>query len=198
MKIGVIGAGPIGKAFANHVAKSGFEVLLANSRGPETLTEIVKEIGNGIKAVTASEATQADVVFLGMNFRQMKDAIAALPSLAGKVVIDPSNAIVFPEFKPQDLGGRTSSEIVAELIPGAFLVKAFNTIPAAVLASDPRTAGGNRVVFPCGDDKEAKKKVKEIITKTGFFPIDLGKLIPGGKMQEFGGPLPSLNLIHVP
>jgi predicted dinucleotide-binding enzyme len=115
----------------------------------------------------------------------------------GKVVIDPTNAIAFPQFKPIDLGDRTSSEIIQELIPEARVVKAFNTLPAAILASNPKENNGSRVVFISGNDEGAKTVVKEIIDRTGFAPIDLGGLSTGGRLQQFGGPLPALNLIKL-
>ncbi len=117
--------------------------------------------------------------------------------LKGKVVIDPTNAIAFPHFKPIDLGDKTSSEVISELLPGARLVKAFNTLPAAVLAANPEEANGRRVAFVSGNDKQAKATVKQIISRLRFAAIDLGKLETGGKLQQFGGPLPALNLVRV-
>ena len=97
-----------------------------------------------------------------------------------------------------DLDGRTSSEIVADLVPGARLVKAANTLAAQVLGSDPHEACGRRVIFLSGNDAEAKAAVAELFDAAGFFAIDLGDLIPGGRMQQIGGPLPSHNLVRLP
>jgi predicted dinucleotide-binding enzyme len=197
MKIGIIGAGSIGKAFAKHAAQAGYEVLISNSRGPETLADTVNEIGNGIKAVTAKEAIQADIIFLSVNWKQVPQVLADAALWKGKIVIDPTNAIAYPQFKPIDLGDKTSTEIISELIPGAQLVKAFNTIPAAILAANPEEGNGKRVVFVSGNDVKAKIIVKEMISRMRFAPIDLGDLSIGGRLQQFGGPLPAVNLIKL-
>jgi 8-hydroxy-5-deazaflavin:NADPH oxidoreductase len=197
MKIGIIGAGAIGKAFARHAARAGYNVVISNSRGPESLSDLVKEIGHGIEAVTVREAIQADVIFLAVNWKQVPQVVDVPEDWKGKIVIDPTNAIAFPQFKPIDLGDRTSSEIIQELIPDARVVKAFNTLPAAILAAEPKESNGRRVAFISGNDEAAKTVVKEIIDRTGFASIDLGELSKGGRLQQFGGPLPALNLLKL-
>lgn len=197
MKIGIIGAGGIGLAFAKHVAKAGYDVLISNSRGPESLTGVAEQLGGNTKAVTVEEAAQAEIVFISLPWTKLESAIAGLPSFDGRIVIDPMNALT-PAFKPVDLQGKTSSEIVAGWLPGAKVVKAFNTLPVALLEADPHEAGGNRVIAYSGDDADAKKTVGEIIAKIGFAGLDLGDLIPGGKLQSFQtGPFPMLNLIKI-
>jgi predicted dinucleotide-binding enzyme len=111
----------------------------------------------------------------------------------GRIVIDPTN-----DFDPSDLDGRTSSEVVAALVAPARVVKAANTLGAAVLASDPQQAGGRRAVFLSGDDDEAKAEVAALFEAAGFSPIDLGGLREGGRMQQVGGPLAGQNLIRLP
>ena len=197
MKIGIIGAGAIGKAFAGHATRAGYDVVISNSRGPESLTDLVKEIGSGIKASTTAEAIHADVIFLAINWKQVPQVVHVPEQWKGKIVIDPTNAIAFPQFKPIDLGNGTSSEIIQELIPGARVVKAFNTLPAAILAANPNESNGKRVVFISGNDDEAKTVVKSIINKIGFAPIDLGLLSTGGRLQQFGEPLAALNLLKL-
>jgi 8-hydroxy-5-deazaflavin:NADPH oxidoreductase len=197
MKIGIIGAGAIGKAFARHTALAGYEVVIANSRGPESLADLVKEIGHGIKAVTVAEVIHADIIFLAVNWKQVPQVVEAPEQWKGKIVIDPTNAIAFPQFKPIDLGDRTSSEIIQQLIPEARVVKAFNTLPAAILAANPKENNGRRVIFISGNDDAAKTVVKEIIDRTGFASVDLGELSTGGRLQQFGGPLPTLNLLKL-
>ncbi|WP_460908145.1 NADPH-dependent F420 reductase [Spirosoma areae] len=197
MKIGIIGAGGIGQAFAKHVAKAGYDVLISNSRGPASLTAVAEQLGGQTKAVTIEEAAQADVVFLSVTWNKLEEVINALPSFAGRIVIDPINPFL-PGFDIAELHGKTSSEVVAGLLPGARLVKAFNTLPTALLSADPHEAGGNRVVFYSGDDADAKKVVGELITKAGFAGIDLGDLVNGGKMHTFpGGIFPTVNLIKL-
>ena len=197
MKIGIIGAGGIGLAFAKHAARAGYDVLLSNSRGPESLTGAVEQLGANTNAVTIEEAAQADVVFISLPWTKLEAAIAGWPPFNGRIVIDPMNAFT-PDFKPVDLQGKTSSEVVASWLPGAKVVKAFNTLPVALLDADPHEAGGSRVIAYSGDDAEAKKTVGELIAKMGFAGLDLGDLITGGTLQSFGsGPFPMLNLIKL-
>jgi 8-hydroxy-5-deazaflavin:NADPH oxidoreductase len=197
MKIGILGAGGIGQAFAGHMARAGFEVILSNSRGPQTLVDAVNKLGGKTRAGTREEAAQADVVLLSVPWKQWEAALADLPPWNGRILIDPTNAIVFPEFRPADLNGRTSSEVVASLAPGARVVKACNTLDKEVLAVDPHEGGGRRVLFISGDDENARKEVGGLLEKAGFATIDLGGLKDGGKIQQFGGPLAGLNLIKL-
>ena len=101
------------------------------------------------------------------------------------------------DFEPSDLNGRTSSEVVADLVRGARVVKAANTLAAAVLGSDPQEAEGQRVIFLSGDDIDAKAEVISLFEDAGFFTIDLGALITGGAMQQLGAPLAGVNLIRL-
>lgn len=196
-KIGIIGAGNIGKAFAGHVAKAGYETIISNSREPETLGPVVAEIGNNVKAGTVAEAAAADVVFLSVPWNSLPEALSEVPTWDNQIVIDATNAIL-PGFVAADLGGKTSSEVVAALVPGAKVVKAFNTLFAAVLASSPQEGGGKRVIFYSGDDTESKKQVLQIIDTIGFAGVDLGSINDGGRLQQFpGGSLTGLNLIKL-
>lgn len=197
MRIGIIGAGGIGQAFATHVAHAGFEVIVSNSRGPQSLAGVVQQLGGTTRAGTRQDAAQADVVFVSVPFPHVSSALSGLPQWEGRILIDATNA-VGPGFRPLDLGGKTSSEVVASNAPGARVVKAVNTLPRAVLAADPREAGGQRVLFLSGDDSYAKKEVRGILEKAGFATIDLGGLSDGGRLQEFpGSPLATLNLIKL-
>ncbi|KAA3439835.1 NADPH-dependent F420 reductase [Rufibacter hautae] len=196
-KIGIIGAGKIGKAFARHAAKAGYDTLISNSRGPESLRPVVEEIGQGIKAGTTQEAAAADIVFLAVPWNKLEEAVAHVPSWENRVVIDATNAVL-PGFVPADLDGQASSEVVASLLPGSKVVKAFNTLLAAVLAANPQEEGGNRVIFYSGNDAEAKRTVLDLINRIGFAGVDLGTLNEGGRLQQFpGGPLPALNLVKL-
>jgi predicted dinucleotide-binding enzyme len=108
-------------------------------------------------------------------------------------VIDPTN-----DFDPSDPRGRTSSEVVADLVTPARVVKAANTLVAAVLGSDPHQAGGQRVIFLSGDDADAKSEVAALFEDAGFFVVDLGGLREGGQLQQVGAPLAGHNLIRLP
>ena len=165
--------------------------MIANSRGPASLEPVVAALGAGVSAGTVVEAAAADIVAIAVPWPTVPAAVTGL-RWSGQTVIDATNAW------NTDLGGRTSSEIVADLVPGARLVKAANTLAANDLAADPHEAGGRRVIFLSGDDAPAKAAVVELFDAAGFFPIDLGDLATGGRMQQLGGPLPSHNLVRLP
>lgn len=195
--IGIIGAGNIGQAFARTLARNGIEATIANSRGPETLAELVTSIGPSIKAGTLQEAAAKDIVLVAVNWSKLPGALAGLPDWNGRIVIDANNSIEAPLFKPVDLGGRFSSEVFADLVPGARVVKAFNHLLAQLLADDPAAEGGKRVLFYSGDDAQAKAEIGALIGRLGFHGIDLGPLTLGARLVQFpGGPLPVLNLVR--
>jgi 8-hydroxy-5-deazaflavin:NADPH oxidoreductase len=197
MSIGIIGSGAIGTAFARTLARAGIEATISNSRGPDSLKALVRELGPAVKAGTREEAARADIVFVAVNWTKLQAALAGL-KWSGHIVIDANNPIEAPLFKPVDLKGRVSSEVVADLVPGARVVKAFNHLRAEVLAADPQSDGGHRVLFYSGDDNAAKAAVASLIEQIGFAGIDLGSLAVGGKLAQFpGGPLPNQNLIKV-
>jgi 8-hydroxy-5-deazaflavin:NADPH oxidoreductase len=198
MTIGIIGSGAIGTAFALTLARAGIEATISNSRSPDSLKELVRELGPAIKAGTREEAARADIVFTAVNWTKLPAALAGLPDWNRRIVIDANNPIEAPLFKPIDLKGRVSSEVVAGLVPGARIVKAFNHLRADVLAADPRADGGRRVLFYSGDDNAAKAEIAALIDHIGFAGIDLGSLAVGGKLAQFpGGPIPNQNLIKV-
>nr|WP_281407267.1 NADPH-dependent F420 reductase [Neorhizobium alkalisoli] len=196
MTIGIIGAGKIGTAVARILARAGIKATIANSRGPETLSELSAELSPFISAGTIAEAASADIVFVAVPWTKLPGALSGLPAWNGRVVVDTNNSIEAPAFKPADLGGRTSSEIFADLVPGAQVVKAFNHLFASLLEADPASEGGKRVLSYSGDDVDAKAEIAGLIEKLGFFGIDLGALAVGAKLAQFpGGPLPALNLV---
>ncbi|WP_285414279.1 NAD(P)-binding domain-containing protein [Pseudomonas sp. lyk4-40-TSB-59a] len=194
--IGIIGAGAIGSAFAKALSRQGIPLVIANSRGPETLAELVAELGPTARAVTREEAAVQDIVLVAVNWSKLPMALAGLPDFGGRIVIDANNSIEAPSFKPVDLQGRPSSEVFAEWVPGARVVKAFNHLLARLLEADPASEGGKRVLFLSGDDAQAKAEVGALIDQLGFFGIDLGELSVGARLVQFpGGPLPVLNLV---
>src|SRR3954468_22085998 len=106
MTIGIIGSGAIGAAFARTLARVGIAATLSNSRGPDSLKELVGELGTSIKAGTREEAARADIVFVAVNWTKLPAALAGLPEWSGRVLIDANNPIEAPLFKPVDLKGR--------------------------------------------------------------------------------------------
>ena len=197
MNYSIIGSGAIGRALATHFASQGIEVLLANSRGPTSLTDIVRDLGPPVRAATVREAAGADIVILAVPFSAVPNAVGAIADWSGRIVVDATNAVDLPSFRPTDLGGRLSSEIVAQAVPGARVVKAFNTLPAAVLASNPVQDGGRRVVFVSSDDVDAAVTVAALCERLGFYPINLGRISQGGRPQHFGSALPGQNLVKI-
>jgi predicted dinucleotide-binding enzyme len=190
--VGIIGAGRIGQAMARTARRAGRRVVIANSRGPQSLTSLVQELGEGVTAATVEDAAAADIVVLAIMWPDVPRAVEGL-EWAGRIVIDPTN-----DFDPSYLDGRTSSEVVADLVAPARVVKAANTLAAAVLGSDPHEAGGQRVIFLSGDDAEAKSEVVALFEDAGFFVVDLGGLRAGAQMQQAGAPLAGHNLIRLP
>ena len=194
--IGIIGIGNIGQALAKHFVRAGYSIRISNSKGADTLKELAKKIGPNVTAASANEAAEADIIVLSVPWANMPDAIKKIPTWTGKIVVDTSNNILSMDpFKLADIGGKSTGELVANLMPGANLVKAFNTLPAALVASDPARGNGNRTIVYSGDDVEAKNVVRELIASTGFNPLDLGGLKIGGKMQDVGGPFSMADLL---
>src|SRR5579862_3201766 len=193
-RIGIIGGGRAGQAMARIALRADRSVLLANSRGPGSLGPVVTALGPGVTAGTVREAAACPISALAVPWANVPAAVAGL-AWDGEIVIDLTNALLFPDLTPAPLCGRTSSEIVADLIPGARLVKAANTLAADVLAADPRTDGGQRVLFLCGDHATANAAVAGLFEDAGFLPIDLGDLVTGGSLQQVGGPLSGQNLV---
>ncbi|MCU7251951.1 NADPH-dependent F420 reductase [Pseudomonas koreensis] len=194
--IGIIGAGAIGAAFARALSRKGIPLVIANSRGPESLAELVAELGPTARAVSREEAAAQEIVLVAVNWSKLPAALGGLADFGGRIVLDANNSIEAPSYKAVDLQGRPSSEVFAEWVPGARVIKAFNHLPARLLEEDPAAEGGKRVLFLSGDDAEAKTEVAGLIERLGFFAIDLGDLSVGARLVQFpGGPLPVLNLV---
>ena len=189
--VGIIGAGRLGQAMARTARLAGREVVIANSRGPESLASVVSVLGEGVSAATVGDAAAASIVVVAVPWDRVPEAVQGL-EWNGQIVIDATN-----DWAADDLQGRTSSELVADLVSGARVVKAANTLSAEVLSSDPHEAGGQRVMFISGDDADAKAEVVALFQDGGFAGIDLGDLATGGEMQQIHHPLAGLNLIRL-
>jgi 8-hydroxy-5-deazaflavin:NADPH oxidoreductase len=190
--VGIIGAGRLGQAMARTALRAGRAVVISNSRGPESLASLVSTLGDGASAGTVDEAATADIVVLAVPWPRVPEAVDGR-EWNGRIVIDTTN-----DFDASALNGRTSSEVVADLVPGARVVKAANTLGAAVLGSDPHEGGGQRVIVLSGDDADAKSDVIALFEEAGFFTIDLGGLRRGGEIQQIRGPLAGVNLVRLP
>jgi predicted dinucleotide-binding enzyme len=197
MKIGIIGTGLIGSALAKKLVKADYKVELTNSRGPESLQKIVKALGENAKAATNAEAAKNKVVILSTRWESVEEVLKSVETeLIGKILIDTTNPFINNE-KLIDLKDKTSSEIVASLIPGTHVVKAFNSLYVEWLAASPKVGKGKRVVLLSGDDENSKKTVSKLIADLGFAPLDIGSLQTGGALQQAGKPLAAKNLIEI-
>jgi 8-hydroxy-5-deazaflavin:NADPH oxidoreductase len=195
--IGIIGAGNIGQAFARALARNGIAATISNSRGPASLAGLVQDLGPVIRAGTREGAAAADIVLVAVNWSKLPEALKSLPAFGGRIVIDANNPIEAPLFKPAELGGRLSSEVFSDLVPGARVVKAFNHLKPELLAGDPAAEGGKRVLYYSGDEAAAKAEVGALVERLGFFGVDLGSLAVGGRLAQFpGGPLPGQNFVR--
>jgi predicted dinucleotide-binding enzyme len=198
MKIGIIGAGNIGANAAKLFVEAGHDVAIANSRGAETLTDLVAELGERAQAVSAEEAAKfGEIVFVSIPFGKYKELPA--DALSGKIVIDSNN--YYPDrdgnFPELDEDKTSSSEMLAAHLAGARIVKGFNTIWFEHL----KTQGNKdlppderRAIFIAGDDAEAKEIVTKLIEDIGFGAVDTGDLIDGGLAQQPGSAIYNRNL----
>jgi hypothetical protein len=191
MNIGIIGAGHIGGTAARLFVKAGHEVAVSNSRGPASLRSLATEIGPLAHAMRVDDAAGfGSVVLLAVPWRT-PEALPAPEFLAGKIVIDAMNPYG-PAGEILDLGTTTSSEEVRKRLPGARLVKAFNTIyyqHLATLANTGLASQDRYAIFVAGDDVEAKRAVAGLIEQIGFAPVDTGGLVEGGRRQQPGSPI---------
>lgn len=191
MIIGILGAGKMAQMLVPKLVSGGHRVVLSNSRGPESLQALVEKLGSGVSAAESKQMLAgADLVILATPWEKTSAAVAAAGSWTGKVVIDTTNNRRGP--RPEDLidiGGRGSSEVVAELLPGAHVVKTFNYEPIPVFAGGLPPEGDSGAIFFSGDDVQAKEKAAQLIRDIGGEPIDAGSLAEGGKLHGMGGPL---------
>jgi predicted dinucleotide-binding enzyme len=189
--VGIIGAGRLGQAMARVALRTGRSVVIANSRGPESLTSVVSALGEAASPGTPADTAAAAIVVIAVPWDRVPEAVNGL-HWNSQVVIDATN-----DWAADDLAGKTSSEIVADLVAGARVVKAANTLSAEVLAADPQQADGQRVIFISGDSNDAKAGVLTLFQDAGFAVIDLGDLATGGAMQQIHHPLAGVNLIRL-
>ena len=214
MSIGIIGAGELGSNVARLLAKSGISATIANSRSRESLAELVRELGPAITAGTVEEAARADVVVVAVRWVDLGKVLGGLPAWNGRIVIDGTNPVAFLDpdspdakdpsnplaaygIKAIDLGGRHSSAVFRDFVPGARVIKAFNHFAAALLP-ESAVGGGQRVLFYSGDDADAKAELRKIIEQTGHFPVDLGALDVGGPLASLPfGPLGTINFVKI-
>nr|WP_275578234.1 NADPH-dependent F420 reductase [Dyella mobilis] len=173
----IVGFGAIGQALARMFARKDIEVAVASRHPPEALAPQANAIGPTIVPKTLKDALEADIVLLAVPYEQHQEVAKARASWKGKIVIDVTNTL-------EDLGGLPSSSVVAQALPGAQLVKAFNHLPARVLAEDPAINGGRRVVFLSSDDESATTRIAALVEQLGYASVNLGKIAEGGLLVQ--------------
>jgi predicted dinucleotide-binding enzyme len=185
--IGLIGAGNIGSQLARLAVENGHDVVVSNSRGPETLAGLIKELGPRARAGTPAEAAKAgDVVVVTVPLK----SVGQLPvdPLSGKIVIDTNN--YYPQrdghIAELDNETTTTAELLQAHLPQSKVVKAFNHIYAAALTTDGQPSGTNdrRALAVAGDDRDAKATVARLIDQFGFDVVDVGPLKEGWRIQR--------------
>jgi predicted dinucleotide-binding enzyme len=196
--VGVIGAGAVAQAIARRCVAAGIPVRLSNSRGPDSLGDIVDELGPGAEAVTVQAAADADLVVLAVPFPKVPEVVGEITDWAGRVVVDATNQ--FAQYEPTyagraDLGNETGSEWVARHLPGAKLIKAFNAMFAFYIAADPRHHDGRQVLFYAGDDPQVNSEFDAFVDTLGFAPVFVGGLRDGGRLMQLDGPLSGLHVV---
>ncbi|EYF02756.1 NADPH-dependent F420 reductase [Chondromyces apiculatus] len=192
--VGLIGAGMIGGTLAKLAVDAGHDVVISNSRGPETLADLVAKLGPKARAGTAQEAAEAgDIVVVTVPLKNYKQVPVA--PLAGKIVIDTNNYYPGRDGRIEELDKEqtTTSELLAAHLPGARVVKAFNHIYFEHLAKEGQPSGtpGRRALVIAGDDAEAKRVVTDLIDVFGFDVVDAGPLSEGWRFQR---DLPAYNV----
>jgi len=198
MEIGTIGAGAFAQAFAKQALKAAHQVKLSNSRGPDSLREIVSQLGPGATAASKEEAAACEMVLLAIPWDNVPETLASLPRWKNQILIDGTNPFhgEAGNFTPADVGNLSTSQLVAALAPGARVVKALNNMIVPNLEADPIVNGARRVAFISADDDSAKKRVETLLEGFGYSVIDLGTLRDGGLIQQAGGPLAGRNLLE--
>ena len=184
--IGLIGSGHIGSTVAQLAVDAGHDVVLSNSRGPETLTDLVDRLGPRARAATAAEAAAAgDIVVVTIPLKAYREV--PVEPLRGKVVIDTNN--YYPQrdghIAEVDDGTTTSSELLQQHLPESWVVKAFNNIQFGHLGSLGRPAGDpdRSVIALAGDDPAARETVTQFLDSIGYDAYDAGPLAEGWRFQ---------------
>lgn len=185
--LGIIGAGHIGSQVARVAVKNGYDVVIANSRGPETLADLVAELGPRAKAATAAEAAEAgDAVVVTVPLGK----IDSLPveQLAGKIVLDTNNYYFERDghIDALDKGETTTSEMLQKQLPTSRIAKAFNHILAADITTDGTPAGteGRRALATAGDDADAVAFVTRFYDEAGFDTVNVGPLSESWRVER--------------
>ncbi len=185
--VGIIGAGNIGSALARAFAARGYQVVISNSRGPETLTELVDDLGAGARAATATEAAEAgDFVVVTVPLKAYQDV--PVEPLAGKIVLDTNNYYWERDGRIAVLEDKrtTTSQMLQEHLPQSRIAKAFNHIMAADILADGTPAGtpDRRALATAGDDADAVALVTRVYDEFGYDTVNIGPLADSWRVER--------------
>jgi predicted dinucleotide-binding enzyme len=197
MRIGFIGAGTVAQAIAGQALGAGHEILLSNSRGSDSLADLVSELGGKASAGTPQEAAETDIVILAVPWHAVPSALAGIRQWDGLVLVDATN-LFDSEGSVVSVPESSGSEFIAGLATGARVVKAFNTLYGHQIAAGPLREGGRLILFYACDDRESGEDLRRFADGLGFWPVKIGGLRDGGPLMEVGdGPLSGLHALKV-
>jgi len=197
MEVGILGSGSVGQAFAKFALHAGHQIKISNSRGPDSLTDLVQTLGPQATAATSEEAAKCEMVLLAIPWDDVPRTLSSFGDWGGRILIDATNPYHgrHGAFTLADVGNLSTSQFVAQLASGAKVVKAINHMIMSNFEAGGDANGAQRVAFVSGDDFGSKQKVSTLLGQFGFHPVDLGNLRDGGLMQQAGGPLAGLDFL---
>lgn len=198
MHIAFVGSGRMAQMLSRLLMEAGHTVVLSNSRGPETLTDLVGELGESSSAASVAEAVAAaEVVVLATPWGKTAEAVATVPDWSGKIVVDTTNNRQGPGPEGVvDLEGKASSEVVASLVPGARVVKAFNYTGIALMGAALGTSPApENAILLAADDDDAAAVVSELISSIGGEAVRTGDLAEGSALHGATGPLSGVPML---
>lgn len=198
MKIGIIGSHIVGMRLAKEFSEVGHDVLVANSRGAESVQAKLEAEGSGPRVLAASmaEVRGCELVILAAPWVKREAVLDSGYDWNGRILLDATNIYLSypPNYRVDELGDDSGSEVIARLAPTARVVKAFNTLDFGVMFSSV-PEGMKRVLFVAGDDDDAVATVCELIEEVGFHPVRLGTLADGGRLMDLEKPLSLLEVL---
>lgn len=193
----IVGSGNIGTALATLFARAAMDVNIANTRGPESIRQLTTSIGTSVHAVELDDALDSEVIMMAVPFPKAVEFGASLADWTGKTVVDTTNAYLTPN-SADILQGRLSTHYAAERLPGAEVVKAFNQLPANILAAELHPDVGRRVVFVATDFPRAGDRIADLVNDLGLAAVQLGRIDEGGRLIQARNALVLRNFIEQP
>ena len=181
--VAIIGTGNVGAALARIFARHHQPAVIANTRGPESFHTLAREVDPWVQATTLDKAIAAKILVMAIPFLATETLGALQASWSGHIIVDATNAFLVPNSEAI-LRGRLSTEVVTSHFPDAFVVKAFNQLPANVLERPIPTEHGKMVVFVASNDAPASAVIARLAADIGFAPVELGRIDQGGRLIQ--------------